>query len=267
MKSLFHIYDGEISGEGNVLLLEIGPDHFSYAVFDKERQSINALQYFSVDEFEMESELPSLVESISYKDFSQVWICSAYPCALLIPAGYNGESTALLDLLYEQPLQQYFKDEINEWQMVNAHSIPSGVTAILMRQFPAARFIHSHSTALKISTNDASEDQIAVHFTTQYFRVVVKKSSVVELAQMYSYKTPLDVVYYLLKICSELHLSQSATLILLSGLVEEASALYKELHNYFLNLHFTTYSPVSLPGHEYPNHFFNATYKLAACVS
>jgi hypothetical protein len=57
--------------------------------------------------------------------------------------------------------------------------------------------------------NPDAEDQIAIHFTTQQFRVLVKQGAQLQLAQTYAYKTPLDVVYYLLKICSELGLDQA----------------------------------------------------------
>ena len=40
----------------------------------------------------------------------------------------------------------------------------------------------------------------------------------------------------------------------------------KELHNYFLHLHFTISETLSLPEHEYPNHFFTSLHNLAACV-
>jgi hypothetical protein len=77
----------------------------------------------------------------------------------------------------------------------------------------------------------------------------------------------LDVVYYLLKICYELNLDQSETYVVVSGLIDKDSALYNELHNYFLNLHFAQAPSYSLPQNEHPHYYFTSLYNLAACVS
>jgi len=96
---------------------------------------------------------------------------------------------------------------------------------------------------------------------------MVKKNKQLQLAQAYSYKTPLDVVYYLLKICYEFGLDQSEVFVILSGLIDQDSAMYSELHSYFLNLYFAQPPPYSVPENEYPHHYFTSLYNLAACVS
>jgi hypothetical protein len=108
---------------------------------------------------------------------------------------------------------------------------------------------------------------LEVHIATQQFSVLVKKDNQVQLAQTYSYKSPLDVVYFLLKICYEFQLEQSSVFVILSGLVEKDSAMYKELHNYFTNLHFAEAAPYELPQNELPRHYFTSLYNLAACAS
>jgi hypothetical protein len=110
-------------------------------------------------------------------------------------------------------------------------------------------------------------DQIDLHFTTQDFRVLVKKDQHVLLAQTYQYKTPLDVVYYLLKISYEFDLDQSSTFLIVSGLIEKDSALYQELHNYFVQLHFAQATTYELPENSHPHYYFTSLYNLASCVS
>lgn len=267
LKTVFHIEGGGESAEAQSLLLEIGPDYCSYAFLNRAAHAITGLKYFSIDEFETEAHLPSVFQELRDKSFSGVWICSAYPAALLTPLKYAGQDGALLHAIYDQPAQKHLSDTINEWQIVNDYSMPLAVYELLEKEFPRARFIHVYTPALRIYNGSAAGDQISIHFTLQHFRVLVKKEGQVYLAQIYSYKTPLDVVYYLLKICSELQLDQSGVHLILSGLVEETSALYKELRNYFLNLHFAPAPTVSVPQNEYPQHFFASTYNLAACVS
>ncbi len=267
MKTLFHIQADVQPGEAKTLLMEVGADYYSYAFLNKADGSIAGLKYFSVDEFEVEAEVQAIINEIKDHNFTEVLVCSAFPWALLTPLKHAQHSESLLEVIYDQPAQQHFSDVISEWQMVNAYSMPAAVFELIKKQFPAARFIHAYTPAIKASNGFAAENQISVHFTTQNFRVLVKKGAQVQLVQTYAYKTPLDVIYYLLKICSEWQLDQSDVHLLLSGLVEEASALYKELHHYFLHIDFAPAPPVSLPQHEYPQHFFTSTYNLAACVS
>jgi hypothetical protein len=267
LKTVFHIQADRESNEAETLLMEIGTGHCSYAFLNKMQHSITALKYFSIDEFETEVDLQSVLNEIKDKNFANVLICSAYPSALLTPFKYAATNGKLLHVIYDQPEQKHLNDTVNEWQLVNAYSMPITIFELLRKSFPFAQFIHAYTPALKVYNGHAAEDQISIHFTMQHFRVLVKKGGQVHLAQTYSYKTPLDVVYYLLKICSELQLNQSEVHLILSGLVEEASALYKELHNYFLHIHFAQAPTVSVPQNEYPQHFFTSTYNLAACVS
>lgn len=267
LKTIFQIGDITDKKHHEMLILEIGPDHCSYAFFNKTSNSIEGLKFANIDEFTAEADVGTILEELSSKSFEDVVIASAYPTAMLTPLQYSNESNNLLDLVYDQPKFQILHDTINEWQIVNAYSIPPDILQILKYRFPGGKFLHVYTPVLKVYNGFASEDQIAVHFTTQYFRIVVKKSAQLHLAQIYSYKTPLDVIYYLLKICSELELHQSGIYLIISGLVDESSALYKEMQNYFMNIHFSHPPEVTVPQHDYPQHFFSSTYNLAACVS
>ncbi len=267
MKPLFHIQADQQPHTARTLLLELGLDHGGYAFFDKASNTVAELKYFELDEWAPEANFQSLSEEIAGQEFEEVWVCAAYPFSLLTPLKYAQQSDSLLDVVYDRPAQQYLYDTINEWQMVNAYAIPAPVFESIRAQYPEARFLHAHTAALKTHSGAGAGHQVFVHFTTRYFRVLVKKEGHVHLAQTYAYKTPLDVVYYLLKIGVELSLDPAVVPLVLSGLVEEASALYGELYHYFGNLHFAQPTALSLAPNEYPRHFFTSTYNLAACVS
>jgi hypothetical protein len=266
LKTLFHIHATEKPTEPQTLLLEVGPDHASYAFLHPATHAITQLKYYAADEFEMETALRYILEEVRESHFNRVLIGSAYPYAMLTPLKYRKEES-LLSIFYDQPGQHYLSDSIAEWQMINAYSIPANLFELLTVTFPSAQFVHAYTPSIKNNNGFSEEDRISIHFTTQNFSVLVKKRSHVLLAQTYTYKTPLDVVYYLLKICSELQLSQSETRIILSGLIEENSALYKELYTYFLHIQFAHGMEVLLPQNEYPQHFFTSFYNLATCVS
>ena len=85
------------------------------------------------------------------------------------------------------------------------------------------------------------------------------------LAQTFQYKTPSDVVYYLIKACSQNSLSRKDVKVQLTGLIEKESFLYKELNQYFLNLEFRKAAWNS--ENEFPAHYFTSLNDLAKCVS
>jgi hypothetical protein len=265
LKTLFHI--GPEEQQGGPLLMEVGTDHCTYAFLSPDRRSITQLKYISFDPFNAAEALQSIMEQLGQPG-SDVAISSAFPQALLVPQRiYQENDHSLLDLVYDAQAQQYHHDSIPEWQMVNVYGIPQPVFEALSRQFSSARFYHVYTTTLKVYNGFMAENQVSVHFTTREFRVMVKKGQQVHLAQTYQYTTPLDVVYYLLKICYEFALEQSEVTIILSGLVENDSALYREIHQYFSEVHFSQAQGLTLPENPHPRYFFSSLYNLAACVS
>lgn len=265
LKTLFHI--GPEERQEGPLLMEVGADHCTYAILSSDRRSITQLRYVSFDPFNAAEALQSIVDELG-RPGEDVAISSAFPQALLVPQRIYGENDhSMLDLVYDAPAQQYRHDPIPEWQIVNIYGIPQPLYQTLSRQFSSARFYHAYTTTLKVYNGFVAENQMSVHFTTREFRVMVKKGEQLQLAQTYQYSTPLDVVYYLLKICYEFALEQSEVAVILSGLVENDSALYKEIHQYFSEVHFAQAQGPSLPESPHPRYFFSSLYNLALCVS
>ena len=118
-----------------------------------------------------------------------------------------------------------------------------------------------------LQTDSINEWQINIQFAPNQFSVLVKKRGQLQLAQIYKYQSPLDVVYYLLKIIEELDLSRDETVLILSGLIEEKSDLYKELYQYFLHIQFSSPASNNNENNDLPTYFFTSLYNLSACVS
>ena len=258
---------GSEADKADTLLLETGPDHCCCGMLDHPSKTFKSIQYFSFDELEGEQAMISILDQMPQQQFEKVLVCSTWEQALLFPNNLFRGNFSILDAVYDLAGQAYFSDAIGEWQMVAAYALPQSVHSALSGRFPNAEFIHAYTPPLKIYNGFVATDQIDLHFSTQRFRVLVKKDSAVMLAQTYSYRTPLDVVYYLLKLCYEFGLDQKEVFLVISGLVEKESALYDELHNYFLNLHFAQPHHYHLPEEKHPHYYFASLYNLAACVS
>lgn len=267
LKTLFDINSGKPPGSEHTLLLEAGDDFCSYAYLHKATRTIDSLHHASFEITEGDEHLPALIKSLGETPVQSAVVCSAFPQALLVPATFFQQDYTLLDSIYGGVAQANFYDLVPEWQLTTVYAMPQWFDEALKDAFETVHHYHAYTPAIKIYNGYMAGNQLLIHFTQQHFRVLLKKSSAIQLAQTYEYKTPLDAVYYLLKICQEFELSQQDVFIILSGLVEKESAMFREIEQYFTNVHFAHPPEISLPGNEHPQHFFTSLYNLASCVS
>lgn len=266
MKTLFDIGTDVTREETHTLLLEIGSDHCYTALFHKPSNTIDRIQLHALDEFAIEEEVRNLLEPFKQAGLRNVVICSAFPQALLVPKKFFTNGYVALSLVYDQPAQAYSHDTIPEWQMVNAYSFPKPLFDFIKDSFANVYCFHAYTPTIKIYNGYVADQQLLVHFSQTSFRVLLKADANIHLAQTYSYKTPHDVAYYLLKICYEFQISQQHVYLILSGLIEKASNLYDELRQYFTHIHFAQQPEISLPQSPHPHYYFTSIYNLAACV-
>lgn len=265
MKTLFEIGAGKETSD--TLLMEFGQDFCCYGSLIAREKRFEEVRYISFDEYEMEEGMREIINNLSKDSFGNISACAAFSQALLVPQSHFRNDFTLFKAIYDQPSQKHLNDTVQEFGIETVYSVPQTTYEHLYEIFPATRFYHSYTPALKIYNGFIAANQIDIHFTTRNFRVIVKKDQQVHLAQTYAYKTPLDVVYFLLKICSEIGLDQSEVFLIVSGLIDQDSSMYNELHNYFLNLHFTRDPDYSVPENDFPHYYFTSLYNLAACAS
>jgi hypothetical protein len=266
LKTLFEIGSEERAEGERTLLLEVGKDYCYTAFLHKQSHSISSIRLLSGDEFGMEKNLSEVFRSLADTGFESAVVCSAFPQALLFPRKKFAGGHSALALVYDLPSPLHFQDEIPEWQMVNTYSLPHSFCNLVGDSFGTVRYYHAYTPTIKIYNGYVAERQLSVHFSETSFRVLLKKDAAIHLAQTYSYKTPLDVAYYLLKICYAFELSQQEVYLILSGLVEKSSNLFAELQQYFAHIHFAQRPEISLPQTSHPHHYFTSLYNLAACV-
>ena len=157
-------------------------------------------------------------------------------------------------------------EAIPEWQLYNVLAIPKDVADWIRNRFSSAKYVSQCAVSIKSANTANAGGSMLVDFRTDDFSVMVTNQSKLLLAQTFSYSTPDDVVYYLLKVCQQFSLAQQEVQINLSGLIDKQSALYKELYQYFINVQFRE-AAWSIPDNEYPAHFFTSLNDLARCAS
>ncbi len=264
LKTIFSIGDVQIIN-GSTLLCEWGEDYCCFAAYDRQTKKLQNLQYITF-ECLTDSISDNILGQIKEEtEYDKILFCSCFSQATLVPIKTYKQDILFFENLYKEKNTVALRDVIPEWELVNSYQFPTPLYKNILAVFPLACFSHMYTPAIKIYNGYAAESQVTVYFTPANFRVIVKNKGQVQLAQVYRYSVPLDVVYYLLKIVQEIGLVKDDTFIILSGLIEQDSALYKELHQYFLNVHFALPPNVSLVNNELPEHFFISMYNLAAC--
>jgi len=274
VKQLFQIVavEGKESVQP-VLSIRVGEKHCCFSITDFATQELQQLAYYTADDvnesflWDLFAAHPELNNS-----YYQSLICYDHPQSTLVPLKYykHEDAALLLKTLYGvNGTATVVSESIAEWQVYNVYAVPKDVHEWMRRKFATGKYWHQYTVGIKNNTTANAGGSIQVDFRKNDFTVLVVASNKLLLAQTFLYLTPEDVVYYLLKTCQQFGLSQQEADIQMSGLVERESALYNELHQYFLNIGFRNAAwivPASL-NNESPAHFFTSLNDLSRCAS
>ncbi|RYY40608.1 MAG: DUF3822 family protein [Chitinophagaceae bacterium] len=266
MNVLFDI-QGSGRATGGLVLCEWGPGYCCTALLESESHLLHRLRYWSLEEPLPQEDFDAITEGLRQwsAHAARVVFCSAFPEAVLLPQRYAADASGVVPQLFPHSgrVQQ---DRIGEWQLTAAYAFPPALDARLRAAFPEAEYYHAFTPALRNPSGIDVPTQLQVHFAPKQFRVLARKDGFLQLAQVYRYDAPLDVVYYLLRIAAETGLPGRDTPLVLSGLVDEESALYRELYQYFSSIHFGATEGITAEDGR-PAHFFTSLHNLAKCVS
>jgi len=221
-------------------------DEVEYKKFFEETESLNNRYYQTAIAYDAHEsmQIPSVIHK--YEDG---------PLHLDATYGRNVRTTVV-------------SENVPGWNLYSVYRLPSGLQSAASWKFPSAKSWHLYSVVLK-NYSAKNEEVMIVDFKTDEFSLVVLKNNKLLLAKTYSYTSPEDVLYYLLKCCQQFNLSQQTAKLSLSGLIEKDSFIFRELYKYFINLEFESLSAEvklaeALTVH--PEHYYSSISKLAACV-
>lgn len=275
MKPVFKIgHSDDLNTSQANLLMEIGETHCWFAIANHADRMIVQSVFYAAEDSDRDDLLKRVLQAHPEltQSFRQTVIGYYMRENILIPSKlYHFEETKkLLQALYEKEQNSAISESVSEWQLYNAYNVPLSLHELLSRSFATGNFWHVYSITLKNRIGQQEGGKLIIDFKTDSFSIVVTKGNSILLAQIFAYSKPADILYWLLKICKEFSLARTEVSLLLSGLIDRKSAVYKDLEQYFLNIEFASViNGVRLSNqfHEYPVHFFSSLYKLAACVS
>jgi hypothetical protein len=124
-------------------------------------------------------------------------------------------------------------------------SIPVYYEEILNSKYPDVKYLH-HSipyiyNAIENRGNDVNYPSLHVHFTSDFFDVLILRNKKIQLFNSFFYKKYTDVIYFIINILNLYSYLPAHTKIYLSGEVEENTELYKELKTLFNSLNLESY--------------------------
>lgn len=271
MKEVFSIYRDNVEHSGTeTLSVCMGNHHLGWAVTGQDGQVLQQLGWWGQGDTE-EAGLQTIIQSSPVLNrryaatrlrFDALW-CTLIPAALYT----EKDAVAYLHALYGHTGSSHIETEyIASWQLYLVYAVPQAVWDWAKTHYPEASIRHSYSLALGRIESTAFEGALAVDIRSNEFSVIASRGNKLLLAQTYQYETPADVLYYLLKICQQFSLSQEQVRLSLTGLIDPASALYRELYQYFLELRFREASwRIPVAEEPVPAHFFTTLNDLAQC--
>jgi hypothetical protein len=273
MRAIFEILPGDIDTHKCILVCEVSAEGFSYAIKNDEENTYVAVAVFHFDKKREEDNVQALNQELQSRPvlsayFKKVFII--YSCAesVMIPfALYSSQENAnVLNLIHGdlQSNNSILADMIAGKGIYNVYRMPGSIVNVIRSKFPEAGNIHQHSVLLNQAP--AEGEKLLIIFYPKKFVMVLTKNGSTKFINTFFYETAEDVSYTLLNTCKQFDAGNLPVEI--SGLIEENSALYKEIHKYFATV---TFAPLP-SGCEYseeiikhPSHYFSHIFAVDSC--
>lgn len=261
------------------LIMELSRHTFSYAVVDKDKKLMK-LRFYELDANEttaMADELATIIgaDAVFTNTNLKKTLLYNFPESQLVPEKHfqSDNAKALIELLHgDLNNGVVLSERIQGKDQYNVYQVPAEIHGLMERSFKNNKYWHYYS--LWISASDKFPGaQLSSYLSVLFYpnRILVSavKDQQLQLLQSYVYEAAEDAAYHLLNVCCQLDLSAETTPVLLSGMIDAASALYTEIHKYFGQASLEAFADAEgIPAlGEYPSHFFSPLLKLATCVS
>jgi hypothetical protein len=272
LKPVIHIKSDNTADENEtVLLLIAGLGNCSLAVMNQLTKELVEFGYYQGEDGEMD--YPAFWEEndIFKKRHRQTAVAFDTQEAVLIPpAHYHYAELALhFDAVFGHRAQSaVVAEHLLNQNLYHAYRLPTHLHAAFVTKFLNGKSWHIR-TAMLENLEPRETAYIQVDFKTDEATLIAVRDNILLLSKSFPYSAPEDVLYQLLKCCQQFGLQQQDVKLILSGLIEKDSALYRELYKFFIRLEFDgLYGQTSLTEElkKYPDHYYSSITKLAACA-
>jgi len=254
--------------------MEIGEAECSFGIMHHASRIVYQFDYWKTEPGNEDELLKKIFEEneILNSSFYRTALSYYMPGCILIPNKFYEpeQAKAWLEKIFGENSGIVISEALAEWQLYSAYKVPAKTHETISRQYTTGNFWHQYSVVLKNELATTDSICLVVDFKSDSFSAVLIRNHSLMMAQIFSYLKAEDVLYYLLKICNQFSISQTEVHVILYGLIDKNSSVFKELHQYFLLIDFAlpqNHIQLSEAFKDYPPHFFTSLSRLAACVS
>lgn len=177
--------------------------------------------------------------------FSEVTVIFTNKIYTVVPASLFDESKASEYLKFNSKILSsdfIAHDIIDSYDMVVVYVPFVNINNYFFDLFGSFQYYHGASLFIKNVLDTEKHSilpKIYLHIQSEQFDCIVVKNGDLQLCNTYSFKTPEDLVYYVLFCLEQLNLNPDTVALLLCGDIEENDLNYKLLFTYIRNISFT----------------------------
>jgi hypothetical protein len=274
MNTVFEILPSAYDPERCSLICEVSNEGFSYCIKDKEANHFLGLAVYHFDStkppvgFPIELQVLFHQHDIFLKKFKKICIVYSCPQSVLVPFSmYNRDrNQTMMNMMFGDVESNdiILSDVISGQSLYNCYRLSAATVEMVKNQFPTASIAHQYSLILKKPVKE--NDLLSVIFYTKKVIVHLIKDGRHQLINSYCFTTARDISYVLLNICQQFGIEKIH--LVLCGLIEQNSELYKEIYKYF--------NDIELPGFRedcqysegitsFPSHYFSHIFDADSC--
>jgi hypothetical protein len=263
------------------LSIEISAVNFCYAILDKKRNKYLVLEVFSFQKtlnadvlaFELKNLMPQ--QSLLKRNFKSTSISIFTTKFTFVPSAlYDAENSAKF-LEINAPLMEsesILSESIRNLETECVYALSKSLHIGLKELFPNAVIMHTFSSllgCLSTSFKNVSGKSVVVHLQQAHFEIVVLEDKKLIFANLFTFQTSEDFLYYLLFVFEQLKLNPENIELLLLGEIEKNSAIYSILNKYVRHVKFGKRNELfeySYVLDSLPQHFYFNLFSQALCV-
>ncbi|MEO8721316.1 MAG: DUF3822 family protein [Ginsengibacter sp.] len=274
MNTVFEISPISFDSEDCKLLCEVSNEGFSYCIKDEKKNAFIGLGIYHYDKSKPAIGFPIALQIVFHqkqilsKKFKKVCIVYSLKESVFVPFSLydQNKNDSLLSLMFGDldSNKTVLTDVISDTSLYNIYRVSKPILEVISEQFYNASSLHLYT--LLIKNKPPERDQLSVIFYTRKIIVSVIKEGKHQLINTFPYQTPEDVSYNLLNICEQFKIKNPHLVI--SGLLEENSPLYKEIYKYFNEVELKALPEENFYSDEitkFPSHYFSYIFAIDQC--
>ncbi len=258
------------------LFVFAGGSGISFAVLDRQRNMFVSLCIYQFANDKTADEKNVLLGDIISNEvtaqqfYSKTDIIWCVPQSIITPQSfftreYSGE---MLDLVFGDAGTHTVKHElVLKQHAYNVYRVDGATEKKITGKFPAA--VQWHQSSLMLNFEADKKNWLYCNFNPGSLTIMLRKNSRLQCLQVFEYNTPEDAAYHILNVCNRFETAAGDTMVCVSGMIDETSALYSEVYKYFSAISFFELPDVFAYSDDiksYPAHYFSHLFATAACV-